>query len=96
MDFITVGQFRTDSAGVWEKIAAGQELVILRSGKPIAIMVATQPSEVEDMLRALRAASFSSALKKMHRPAATSGLGAINPEVPAVRKARGQRDASGR
>ena len=62
MDFITVGQFRTDSAGVWEKIAAGQELVILRSGKPIAIMVATQPCEIEEKLRALRAARFAAAL----------------------------------
>ena len=98
MDFITVGQIRTDSARVCGKIAVGQELVILRNGKPIAIMVVTRPSEVDDMLRALRAlraASFDAALKKTHRHAATSGLGVIDPEVPAVRKARGQRDASG-
>ena len=95
MDFVTVGQMRTDSARVCGKIAVGQELVILRNGKPIAIMVVTRPSEVDDMLRALRAASFDAALKKTHRHAATSGLGAIDPEVPAVRKARGQRDASG-
>ena len=63
MDFITVGQMRTDSARAWDKIAAGEELVILRKGKPIAIMVATQPSEVDNMLRALRAASFDAALK---------------------------------
>ena len=56
MDFITVGQMRTDSARVWDKIAAGQELVILRKGKPIAIMVATRPGEIEGKLRALRAA----------------------------------------
>ena len=56
MDFISVGQLRTDSARVWDKIAAGEELVILRSGKPIAIMVATQPCEIEEKLRAVRAA----------------------------------------
>ena len=56
MDFVTVGQIRTDSARVWDKIAAGEELVILRSGKPIAIMVATRPGEIEGKLRALRAA----------------------------------------
>ena len=95
MDFITVGQMRTDSARAWDKIAAGEELVILRKGKPIAIMVATQPSEVDNMLRALRAASFDAALKKKHRHAATTGLGAINPEIPTVRKARGERNASG-
>lgn len=56
MDFVTVGQVRTDSARVWDQIAAGQELVILRSGKPIALMVAARPCEIEGMLRALRAA----------------------------------------
>lgn len=95
MDFITVGQMRTDSARAWDKIAAGEELVILRKGKPIAIIVATQPSEVDNMLRALRAASFDAALKKKHRHAAATGLGAINPEIPTVRKARGERNASG-
>lgn len=94
MDFITVGQMRTDSASAWDKIAAGEELVILRKGKPIAIMVATPPSEVDNMLRALRAASFDAALKKKHRHAATTGLGAINREIPTVRKARGERNAS--
>lgn len=58
MDFVTVGQMRTNSARVWDKIAAGQELVILRSGKPIAIMVATKPCEIEAKLRALRTARF--------------------------------------
>lgn len=64
MDFVTVGQMRTDSTSVWEKIAAGEELVILRKGKPIAIMVATRPCEIEDKLRALRAARFAAALAR--------------------------------
>ena len=64
MDFITVGQVRTDSAKVWDKIAAGEELVILRKGKPIAIMVATQPCEIEEKLRALRAARVERLLEE--------------------------------
>lgn len=56
MDFVSVGQLRTDSAEVWDKIAAGEELVVMRKGKPIAIMVATRPGEIEGKLRALRAA----------------------------------------
>ena len=62
MDFITVGQMRAESAKVWVKIAAGEEIVIMRKGKPIAIMVATQPCEIEEKLRALRAARFAAAL----------------------------------
>ena len=56
MDFVSVGQLRTDSAKVWDRIAAGEELVVMRKGKPIAIMVATRPGEIEGKLRALRAA----------------------------------------
>ena len=62
MDFVSVGQLRTDSAKVWDKIAAGEEFVILRRGKPFAIMVATRPCEIEAKLRVLRAVRFAAAL----------------------------------
>ena len=100
MDFVTVGQLRTDSAKVWDKIAAGEELVIMRKGKPIAIMVATQPCEVENNLRALRGARFDAAMQERQRHAAEHALDrmtpvAINAEIPAARKAHGESDASG-
>ena len=100
MEFVTVRELRADSAKVWEKIAGGKEVVITRNGTPFAIMVPTQPSEVESNLRALRWARFDAALKEMHRHAAETGLDKmtleeINAEIAAARKERSEREASG-
>lgn len=100
MDFVTVRELRTDSARVWDKIAAGEEFVITRNGTPFAIMVPTLPSEIESNLRALRAARFGAALREMQRHAAATGLDQmtleeINAEIAAARKERREREASG-
>ena len=100
MEFVTVGELRTDSARVWDQIAAGKEFVITRNGTPFALMVPTRPSEVESDLRALRAARFDAALKRMHRHAVETGLDKmtleeINAEIAAARKERREREASG-
>ena len=100
MDFVTVRELRTDSARVWDKIAAGEEFVITRNGTPFAIMVPTKPSEVEDKLRAIRAASFGAAVRELQRQAAEAGtdrmtLEEINAEIAAARKERRAREAGG-
>lgn len=74
MDFATVRELRAESGKVWEKVAAGEEVVITRNGKPFAIIAPTQPSEVEDNLRALRAARFSRLLARQHQRSIALGL----------------------
>lgn len=101
MDFVTVRELRAESAKVWDKIAAGEEIVLTRNGKPFAIIAPTQPSEVESNLRALRAAGFGAALSEMQRHAAKTGLNKmtlkeINAEIAAARKEIRDRAASGR
>ena len=71
--------------------------MIRRNGKPFAITAPTQPSEVEDKLRA---AGFGAALRQMQRHAAKTGqdkmtLEEINAEVAAARKERRGRETSG-
>jgi len=100
MDFVTVRELRTDSARVWDKIAAGEEFVITRNGTPFAIMVPTLPSEIEDKLRALRAASFGRLLAEQHKRSVELGLDKmtleeINAEIALARKEMRERDASG-
>jgi len=100
MEFVTVGELRTDSARIWDQIAAGKEFVITHNGTPFALMVPTRPSEVESDLRALRRARFDAALKEMHRHAAETGLDKmtledINAEIAAARKERREREGSG-
>ena len=101
MDFVTVRDLRAESGKVWEKIAAGEELVITRNGRPFAIMAPTQPSEVEDNLRALRAASFARLLAKQHKRSVALGLDKmtlddINAEIALARKEIRKRNASSR
>lgn len=98
MDFVTVRELRTDSARVWDEIAAGKEFVITRNGKPFAIMTPTLPSEVEANLRALRAARFARLLAEQHRRSVALGLDKItleeiNAEIAAARKERRERGA---
>ncbi len=101
MDFVTVRELRTDSARVWEKVAAGEEIVLTRNGKPFAILAPTLPSEVESNLRALRAAHFSRLLAEQHKRSVELGLDKmtmeeINAEIALARKEMRERDASGR
>jgi antitoxin (DNA-binding transcriptional repressor) of toxin-antitoxin stability system len=99
MDFVTLRDLRSESAKVWEKLEAGEEMVITRNGKPFAILVQTEPAEVEDTLRAIRAERFATTVRKIRRHAAEAGLDRmtmeeIDAEIAAVREER--RDASGR
>ena len=100
MDFVTVRELRTDSARVWDKIAAGEEFVITRNGKPFAIMAPTLPSEVESNLRALRAARFGRLLEEQHKRSVALGLDKmtmdeINAEIALARKEMRESNASG-
>jgi antitoxin (DNA-binding transcriptional repressor) of toxin-antitoxin stability system len=100
MEFITVGELRTNSTKVWDQIAAGKEFVITRDGMPFALLVPTKPSEVENDLRALRGARFAAALKETHRHAVETGLDKmtleeINAEIAAARKEIREREAGG-
>ncbi len=101
MDFVTVRELRSESAKVWDRLEAGEELVITRNGKPFALLVHTEPSQVEERLRALRWARFDQLLAEQHRRAADLGLDAmtqdeIDAEIAAARLGRRGHDARGR
>lgn len=98
MDYVTVRELREKSGEVWQRIEAGEEIVVTRNGKPFAILSPTQPSQVEDQLRALRAARFGAALKALQSQAVAQGLdkmsqAQINDEIAAARKERRERQA---
>lgn len=101
MDFVTVRELRAESGKVWEKIEAGEEIVITRNGKPFALLVHTEPGELEEKLRALRALRFEAALRNMQRIAREKGLDGmtmeeIDAEIAAARTERRERTQGGR
>lgn len=101
MDFVTVRELRAESAKVWAKIEAGEEVVITRNGKPFALLVNTKPEDIEDTLRAVRGQRFAAALRKMQDHAEQSGASGmsmeeIDAEIALARKERRERNAGGR
>lgn len=101
MDFVTARELRAESARVWEKLEAGEEIVITRNGKPFAVLVHTEPQDLEATLRALRAERFASNVRRMQRRAVEQGLDKltmdeIDAEIEAARKERRGRDAGRR
>lgn len=93
MDYVTVRELRAESGKIWERIGAGEEIVVTRNGKPFALLLHTEPSEVEAALRAYRAARFGAVLDHIQAYAKARGLDRITEEeieaeIAASRKER--------
>ena len=93
MDFVSVRQLRTESAAVWEALAAGKDLVVTSNGKPIAVLSATTATTLEAFLAALRQARAQLAVAAMQRRAKETGadqftLDEVNAEIQAARRQR--------
>lgn len=93
MDFVSVRQLRTESAAVWEALAAANDLVITSNGKPIAVLSATTAATLEASLAALRQARAQLAVAAMQRRAKETGadrltLDDVNAEIEAARRQR--------
>ncbi|MBI4756024.1 MAG: type II toxin-antitoxin system prevent-host-death family antitoxin [Betaproteobacteria bacterium] len=101
MDFVTVRELRAESGKVWQKVEAGEEIVVTRNGKPFALLVPTAPTELEDKLRALRWARFDRLISEQHKRSVEHGLDKmtmeeIDAEVAMARRERRERHAGGR
>ena len=93
MDFVSVRQLRTESAAVWEALAAGKDLVVTSNGKPIAVLSATTATTLEAFLAALRQARAQLAVAAMQRRAKETGadqftLDEVNAEIQVARRQR--------
>jgi prevent-host-death family protein len=101
MDFVTARELRSESAKVWEKLEAGEEIVVTRNGKPFAVLIHTEPQELEATLHAIRAERFATTVRKMQQRAVEQGLDKmtmdeIDAEIATMRKERRERNAGSR
>lgn len=92
MDYVTVRELREKSGEIWQRVDAGEEFVVTRNGKPFALLLHTEPSEVESALRAYRAARFGAVVARIQAAAASSAADQlsdeqIQAEIDAVRRA---------
>ncbi len=93
MDYVTVRELREKSGEIWQRVEAGEEFVVTRNGKPFALLVHTEPSEVDAALRAYRAARLGAVLERLQAQARASGADQltdeeIQAEIDAVRAER--------
>jgi antitoxin (DNA-binding transcriptional repressor) of toxin-antitoxin stability system len=99
MDFVTTKELRAESGKVWAKLEAGEDIVIMRNGKPFALMVHTESASLEDDLRFIRAERFAESVHKLHQRSVEQGLDKItmkeiDAEIALARNERKERSAS--
>lgn len=94
MDYVTVRELRDKSGEVWQRVESGEEFVVTRNGLPCALLLHAEPAEVEDLLRAHRAARLGAVVKRLQKQVRERGLvpltdEEIQAEIDAVRRERG-------
>lgn len=99
MDYVTVRELREKSGEIWQRVEAGEEFIVTRNGKPFALLVHTEPSEVEAALRAHRAARLGAVVARIQAHARETGADQltdedIQAEIDAVRKRTRRRAAT--
>lgn len=93
MDYLAVKDLKK-TRELWEKLASEQKLVITRNGKPSALMISVSPETVEEALREIRRALFSTAVSRVRKRAEMEGSladEAIAAEIDQSRKEHGLR-----
>ena len=67
MKFITVRDLRTSPAKIWKELSEKQEMVITNNGKPIALLISINDSNLEETLSSIRQARAMNAVKLMQQ-----------------------------
>lgn len=93
MKFVTVRDFRNNSAQVWRQLKEVEEMVITSNGKPVALLTPLTDETLEPTLRIIRKAKALAAISTLQLQSAIRNndsmpLRDINEEISHVRKAR--------
>jgi prevent-host-death family protein len=96
MEFISVREFRANTAKLWRKLRKEKRLVVTRRGKPVAIVTATSEKEIGEALlrdegqRALAALDRAQAAARA-RGVSGMSMAQIDTEIAATRRDRRQK-----
>jgi len=93
MDYVTVRELREKSGEIWQRVEAGEEFVVTRNGRPFALLVHTEPAQVEERLRALRLSRMAELARAIRDEAQASGASLltdedVQAEIDAARRQR--------
>jgi antitoxin (DNA-binding transcriptional repressor) of toxin-antitoxin stability system len=93
MQYVTVREFRANTAAVWRMLKRERHLVITRRGKPVAVFVETDQARLEDTLEDVRRRQAIEAVAAIRREAKKNGtaemsMAEIDAEIAAARRDR--------
>ncbi len=93
MRFVSVRDLRGKSAEVWRDLPGEREMVITSNGRPIAILVAVDETDLEESLAAVRRARAVEAVIGLQRRSAEAradkiSMDEIDEEIKVVRSKR--------
>ncbi|GHV87498.1 hypothetical protein AGMMS50255_7940 [Spirochaetia bacterium] len=77
MKFVTVRDFRTSSANIWQTLPEEQEMVITNNGKPIALLTPISDKTLENTLSSIRKAKAINAVKLIQQESIVKGMDKI-------------------
>lgn len=91
MKFYTTQEAGTLSQTLLNELAAGEEVVVTKNGRPVALVIDVEDGRLEETLRAVRRAKAERAFLAMRKEAAGQGFfspAVIDEEISAVRSAQ--------
>lgn len=74
MEFANVAEFRQNAARVFDRLQRAGEVVVLRNGRPIGLLVAADPATLDAFRVAAQRARAHLALGRLRRAAGRRGL----------------------
>ena len=92
MKFVTVRDLRSKSAQIWNELSDEQEMVITSNGRPVAILSATNESNLETSLNSIRRARMANAIASIQQESVRNKTDSIthdeiHDEIEETRKA---------
>ena len=74
MKFVTIREFRNETAKIRKDLEAEREVVLTANGRPFALLSRVEPDSVEDEVLAVRRARARIAIDRMRAQAKARGL----------------------
>ena len=85
MQFVTIRDFRSNTAAIRKALERGRDIVLTANGRPFAILSAVNPDNVEEELLAIRRARARMALDHIRAKAKAEGVdGMSSAEIDGV------------
>ena len=91
MKFCTAQKLETLSQILLDDLAAGEEVVVTKNGRPVALMIDVEEGRLDETLLAVRRAKAAGAFRALRQQAAGEDFftpAEIDDEIAAVRRAR--------